>query len=152
MNKPEAAANDTDGIKNAKKLKNMRQHELESVKYFIDFNSKKDPSYRLKHYIYFGETTKQNFIIEHYNKFYRNLYHPPNLMFYPRYYNQKYDFELVDVQNENKKKNSRFYSLFYENWDDSYHDKDLNSTNEYKGHYSFQTDYHLFKIQLAQEI
>lgn len=129
----------------------IKRSDLDNVRYFIDFNSKKDPEYRLKYYLYFGDDTKQNFLINHYNKFYRNLYHPPNLNYYPRYYNQKYDFELENFQQNNRNKN-RFYSLFYENWDDSNHDKDIISTKDYKGHYSQQTDYHLFKIQLSQEI
>ena len=127
----------------------IKRSDLENVRFFIDFNSKKDPDYRLKHYLYFGEDAKQNFLINHYNKFYRNLYHPPLLKHYPRYYNQKYDFELEGNRDRNK---SRFYALFYENWDDANHDKDIISTKDYKGHYAQQTDYHLFKIQLSQEI
>lgn len=124
--------------------------DLENVKKFIEFNSKKDPEYRLKHYLYFRDDARQNFVINHYNKFYRSLYNPPNVKFYPRYYNQKYDFEIQSFDQENRNKN-RFYSLFYENWDDTTHDRDVISTKEYKGHYSNQTDFHLFKIQMAQE-
>lgn len=125
--------------------------DIQNMHYFINFNTKKDPSYRLKHYLYFGEDAKQNFEINVYNKFYRNLFHPPDLKYYLRYYNQKYDFEMKNFDKENQNKN-RFYSLYYENWEEANHDKEIISTQEYKGFYSKQNDYQFFKIQLSQEM
>lgn len=134
-----------------KYLKKEETKEVKNMRYFIQFNTKNDSNYRLKHYLYFGEGAKQNFEINFYNKFYRNLFYPPDLKYYPRYYNQKYDFEMESFNQKNEKKN-RFYSLFYENWEDADHDKEIITTKEYKGFYSKQPDYQFFKIQLSQEI
>ncbi|KRX01694.1 hypothetical protein PPERSA_01564 [Pseudocohnilembus persalinus] len=130
-------------------LNNSFQDQIggqENQDLFIRFNTSPFSNYKLKYYTYGTSSIKRPFNLRYYPKYYMKNYVYHRLNFY-----NLFNRNINDQALSGKNRDNMQYGPFLANWD-VLQEKELINTQEYKGFYSYQYDYQIFKMMQQQEV
>ena len=103
--------------------------------HYVDFNTQKFPKYKLKKYLYFTEKSDEEFNLKFYNRI--SSWKSQNML--------SKNYLTVKPPSEKPETKKIDYSPFFKD------SEVYGPRKEYRGSYSNQMDYKIFKMKLAQE-